>query len=258
MMHPLIPPSLHLSVPFLCGRLEPCSEASFYDYPNLHAFAVDSIIAKGQNVPAEELGRLAAFLQAWLVFGLLRKLLGPSLIDLQLPDFVVVAENLLDGASPESSEHDYKDGSADYGCKATSPTQYVSMAKLPLYILYLFAMECYKYDPDRRERLWEKHRAVFSEVNYITNKLILWRRMFYPPDAVSEADLPVIDIVILSVVLLNETLLDAYQELFTVEDWYVEWHLDNVLHWYLTDAGWCQGEVSSCILPYAMRLNLES
>ena len=53
--------------------------------------------------------------------------------------------------------------------------------------------------------------------------------MFYTPNAVSEADLPVIDIVILSVVLLNENLLAAFQEIFSIQVWYIEWHLDNVL-----------------------------
>ena len=103
------------------------------------------------------------------------------------------------------------------------------MAKLPLYILYLLAIECYKYDLDRHERHWETHRAVFTEVNSVTNKLIMWRGMFYTPNAVSKADLPVIDIVILSVVLLNENLLAAFQEIFSIQVWYIEWHLDNVL-----------------------------
>lgn len=244
-MFHIVPSELHLETPYLCGHLDQCSEENFDDYPHLHGFDVDSIIAENQDLAGEDLDKLGAFLQAWLVFGLLRKVLGPSHIQVQLPDFVMkTALEVTDEAVSEYPERQHGSVSGGHNDDLTTSTHYVSMEKLPLYMVYWFAKE---YDDDqyvRRDKLWHQHSSVFVQVNAVVNKLITWRRKRYPHHAVKEEDLPVLDVLLLSIVLLSEYLVKTCQAIFTTMDWYLDWNLDNALHWHLIDAGWCPGEVS--------------
>jgi len=231
-MYLFIPFKDRLRVPYLCEKYKECNENNFIQYPLQHRFDVDSLIAKGKSLSAEELDDLAEFLQAWLVFGLIRRILGPSGLSLQLDDAVGVPE------VEDESLDAHEDGEDSEEQQLIVDTAYLS-----LYMLYWIAKESHINDPERSDRLWVHHAATFSQINTIVNKLIVWRRDFYP----LEDESPVLDSVILSIVLLAEYLLDVCKRLFTINTWNVEWELDNALRARLLRAGWCPGEVGPSV-----------
>ena len=180
-MYHFIPEEIQLFLPYLCEKQEECNGENFLEYPMRYGFNVDSIKARGNNFSAKELDDLAAFLQAWLVFGLIRKLLGPSEICVELNDFVFHDEGSLE--DPEDSEQGIRDGNLNVVQGEVDSKELPLMVgtdRISLYILYWMAKECHIYDPDRRDQLWAQHAATFTMVNSVINKLIRWRKDFYP------------------------------------------------------------------------------
>ena len=245
-MYHFIPEDMQLVLPYLCESQDECSEEAFSEYPTRYGLDVDSIIARGSKFSTSELDNIAAILQAWLVFGLIRKLLGPSDIHVRLDDFVFYEDdNLEDPNASERTTSDRISESLPGDIDSTALRPIVSMHNISTYILYWIARECHVYNPQRRDELWAEHAAVFTMVNSVINKLIVWRKDSYPLADENKDALTIIDSLILSIVLLVEPMLDACRMLFTTLSWKIEWELDNALQWYLLNAGWCIGEVGS-------------
>ncbi|PGH18802.1 hypothetical protein AJ79_00215 [Helicocarpus griseus UAMH5409] len=223
-----------LLVPYLCAEYEECNEHNFIDYAKTYGFDVATLILKGDNHSAKDLDDLAAFLQAWLVFGLLRRVLGPS-------DMSVRLEDLVSGLNSDETE--------SVNCKPgneLSELQHsrVDTAGLVLYFMYWIAKESHVDDPERRDRLWAQHVATLKMTNSVVNDLIAWRSRYYPIQDGGKGDVPVLDSIILSIVLLSEYVLATSRAIFSDHSWSLEWGLDNALLSRLLRAGWCPGEAT--------------
>lgn len=233
-MHHIVPEHLRLFVPYVCRSWEECNEANFLEYAKRYGLDVDALVARGGDVSEAEVDHIAATLQAWLVFGLLRRLLEPSGIRLDESDFLFPDKSNVDAVPHAPIEN--RAASRDHGT--------ISTHRLTVYLTYLMALECHMNDRERQERLWAQHSITFNLVNSVVNKLTGWRRAHFPLDRKSSKQLPLLDGVLLSVILLSESLLDAYELLFARYKQTMEWHLDNALQWLLIKAGWCVGEAS--------------
>ena len=216
-------------VPYLCEGYTECGANDFNNYPARYHFDVDKFTARGNTHTTRGLELLATFLQRWLVFGLMRTILGSSGISIDLDDFVFPVEPNQD--NDEDSE----------------PQSLVAdTTNLSLYTLYWIAKETHIHDSERTRRTWLHHAATFAKVGSVVNKLIIWRREFYPLGDHETYEPHTLDSVILSTVLLSEYLIYSCKKIFGSEAWDMEWELDNLLRWRLLRAGWCSGEV---VLP---------
>lgn len=259
-MHHSIPPEIHLKTPFLCEEIAECNEENFFEFHQQHGFDVNDIVSRGDKISTSELDRLAAFLQAWFVFGLIRQVLHPSGIHLDLEDFVYIdeEESNVDINIERLNESDEVDDSGDVGDigrvkklssksdhAASGQTDGVKMVmtdRITQYMLYWIASESQTYDPDRKQQLNQRHMETFQLVEATVNKLISWRCQYFSLSKDGPTDL---DDVILSVILLVESLCDVSSTLFNDQSWELEWELDHTMKWFLMDAGWCPGEVCS-------------
>lgn len=79
-------------VPYLGYDLDECGEHNFESYPFQHDVAPVDLRKRGAGHSPQELRTIAALLQQWLVFGLMRTLLGPSNITININDFLIEAD----------------------------------------------------------------------------------------------------------------------------------------------------------------------
>ncbi|KAJ9602659.1 hypothetical protein H2200_012853 [Cladophialophora chaetospira] len=173
----------------------------------------------------------------WLFFGPLRTVLSPSGIDINIDDFVISDDRDQDSEDLDNPEEDHEQADED--------SFLVDTTNLSLYTLYWITKETHIHDEERNGLIWSRHVATFSKVNSNLNKLIRWRREFYPVRGVEADEPPVLDSVILSIVLLSEYLLYACEKIFSKQgELTLEWELDNALRWRLLCAGWCPGEIA--------------
>jgi hypothetical protein len=160
--------------------------------------------------------------------------LGPSDIHPRLEDFIGVLD-----PNETNSVNSRKKG----GDPEALQLRLVDTSCLLLYFLYWIAKESRIDDQERKDRLWAKHTATFRKANLVANELIAWRSEFYPLQGGGKDEVPVLDSIILSIILISECFLDACASLFGTELRRLEWALDNALRSRLLQAGWCPGEV---------------
>lgn len=221
-----IPDADSLDVPFLGSRYPVCDEANFTTYPQQCRVNISDVTARTVDLSPEEVHDLAGFLQAWLVLGLMQKILGPSGIAVGPSDFVF--------PSPSSS------------VEMLNPTS------IDLYLIYWKAKELgtRHMDIERGRILWQQHAEAFAMTRSAVNDLIDWRIGQVRGAAQTASWEPtVLDDVLLSIVLVSEWLFYTGRDLLQWESVDLEWKLDVATRHRLVRAGWCPGEVCTCHRP---------
>lgn len=213
-----------LEVPFLGHRYPECDEDSFAVFPEQCQVDITHLTTEAGDLSSEVLDDLAGFLQAWLVLGLIRRILGPSGIIVNADDFIYSSD------SP----------SADV----------LNIGSIDLYLVYWKAKELQTRhgDRERSEILWKHHTEAFDLTTSVINNLMDWRTQQAHRTQDGSWVPTVLDDVLLSVILLSESLFYTGRDMLQWEFLDLEWRLGVSMRHRLLSAGWCPGEV--CINEY--------
>lgn len=261
-------PSDMLRVPYLGYDVEECNEINFTTYPAQQHVVPTELRKRGSCYSRHELNTIAGFLQQWLVCGLMRTLFAPSHITVDINDFVFSPSHdqrhysFQNTGNPRSSSiEEVRDEEANDEEATQShahASEHISFARYPFfidttgevlmrYLIYMQAKEFFLDDVDRKRDVWVKHISVFNNAQAALQELVLWRREFYPVVDCQTVDSPLLDTVILSAILLLESLYATFEHSFPLVEGRThllfDLPLDNALQRRLLDAHWCPGEV---------------
>lgn len=149
----------------------------------------------------------------------------------------------------ESDNYENDDKMADESVEGEEDNLVIDMGHLTTYAMYWMALETHKDDfEERKEHMWPQHQERFTVASRVINSLIRRRRARYARDAFFDGtELPLLDTIILSCIILLEQLHEIPRHLFNGEAWFPSWELDHAIWYYLRQGGWCSGEV--CCIP---------
>ncbi|KAI9740183.1 MAG: hypothetical protein M1834_004761 [Cirrosporium novae-zelandiae] len=223
-------------IPFICSReIEDLGgsgesgKASFIEFPARHGFDLEAL--KRGELAGRGLGlKVAAFLQGWLFFGLLRAVFTTVRVPFNVEDF------LKKGAMTERP-------------------WLISTAKLSLYIRYWQARQVHN-DPADDQEQEEDINSIIELANMVVNALIdknLLSSSHLSNSAENHANLlsegPSLgELVLLSIVILSEAVggvrtEDIYLRSKRAAALALQWRAPPIVRQWLIKAKWCIGEI---------------
>ncbi|KAL9617148.1 MAG: hypothetical protein Q9160_008045 [Pyrenula sp. 1 TL-2023] len=176
-----------IQVPYICGGYKACGQ-DFYEYPQQCGFDITEL--RRGNLNGKTATEVAAFLQAWLFFGLMECLFAQSDIIIDDDDFLTFEED-----QPDATNY------------------LIDTICLPAYIMYFFVDVAIKYDMYDSNSI-RSRTDLIQFAHTVINDIILWRAEEPLYDA---SGLETLDLIILSSMLLCEFLMDALERAFVFE-----------------------------------------
>lgn len=192
-------------------------------YPETHDVDIGRMRNGDLQGKSEE--EVAAFLQAWLFFGVMDAHFSLWGIPVDADDFRQTDED------------------------TASNREWITLEpNLKLLLMYLTARttetELLEND-DFRVRIWIEHKSMYAFVSSLLNEIIVWRSSLFHNGPHNKLDIPDFDSVVLCIMITLEYLAGASVKIYANGEQPVplHWKLDNASQYLLLYAGWCPGEV---------------